>query len=235
VVAPQKLHPLLAEFRFAGERVGGTLAHSTMAVPKSLTYLALLPPQSRLTLFILHLLQFDHSKHNYDETLSAAATTPTRILTNIMTKTTTSTIGQDVSDGLCLNGDNADFAYRKCLSRPSTRVLSSRRQVDATNIGKHRLPPSKKPKKTRNSSPVVVSAAKANLSHFETMKLQPGSDSFKCHGRGGSVPATTSPATHSATIPSLKVDLGRTDTLADLINLWNRRKTKIETLPDPFK
>jgi geranylgeranyl pyrophosphate synthase len=99
--------------------------------------------------------------------------------------------------------------------------------------------PVEKPKKTHNSSPVVVSAKAEALSHSETtMKLQPSFELFQMltEEEGGSVPATTSGnALRDDTI--LKVD-GKPDTLADLkLSTYQGLggSTKIETLPDPFQ
>lgn len=98
--------------------------------------------------------------------------------------------------------------------------------------------PVEKPKKTFNSSPVVVSAKAEALSHSETtMKLQPSFELFQMltEEEGGTVPAT---ASGNALRDDTILKAGRPDTLGDLqlsdyVGLGG--KTKIEILPDPFQ
>lgn len=117
-------------------------------------------------------------------------------------------------------------------------ALKSARFADSPSLSvSMSATPVEKPKKSR-SNPVVVSEKAEALSHSATtMKLSPSYELFQMltEEEGGSQPPETSGnALRDATI--LKV--GRPDTLGDLqlanyVGLGG--KTKIETLPDPFK
>jgi geranylgeranyl pyrophosphate synthase len=126
-------------------------------------------------------------------------------------------------------------AFQPSTHMPAARGAKSTHELSVSMSAT----PVEKPKKTHNSSPVVVSAKAEALSHSETtMKLQPSFELFQMltEEEGGSVPATTSGnALRGATI--LKVD-GRSDTLADVqLSTYQGLggSVKIETLPDPFQ